>query len=318
MNYYERHLGDYAKDTGHLSMLEHGAYNLLLDRYYGTEGGIPADQVYRVARAKTKEEREAVDLVLAEFFELIDGSWIKGRCEEEIARYRERIAEVDTRHENERERQQRTRERRKTICAALRDRGITPKWNMPLHELEALLSRAAAVTSHAPVTPPVTVTGTNRSRPLSRDLHAPATASQSPVSSPQTPEVGIQSSSPDISPANITVVAPSLTLDAPPNGAEQKVSKGAKRPSKRMPPEYQAGELVRAWAREKAPLVDFETELAACRDYEFKHARSDWDAVLRTWLLREQKDLARRERPNGAKSSYLTRFEARKRALENA
>ncbi len=25
MNYYERHLGDYAKDTAHLSMLEHGA-----------------------------------------------------------------------------------------------------------------------------------------------------------------------------------------------------------------------------------------------------------------------------------------------------
>ena len=36
MNYYERHLGDYARDTGHLSMLEHGAYSLLLDRYYAT------------------------------------------------------------------------------------------------------------------------------------------------------------------------------------------------------------------------------------------------------------------------------------------
>jgi uncharacterized protein YdaU (DUF1376 family) len=33
VNYYERHLGDYAKDAGHLSMLEHGAYSLLLDRY---------------------------------------------------------------------------------------------------------------------------------------------------------------------------------------------------------------------------------------------------------------------------------------------
>ena len=51
MNYYERHLGDYAKDAGHLSMLEHGAYSLLLDRYYTTEQPIPADQarwdVYR-------------------------------------------------------------------------------------------------------------------------------------------------------------------------------------------------------------------------------------------------------------------------------
>ena len=61
MNYYERHLGDYAKDTGHLSMLEHGAYTLLLDRYYSTEEGIPADQVHRIARARTKEEKDAVD-----------------------------------------------------------------------------------------------------------------------------------------------------------------------------------------------------------------------------------------------------------------
>lgn len=86
MNYYERHLGDYAKDTGHLSMLEHGAYTLLLDRYYATEAGIPADQVYRVARARTKEERDAVDVVLSEFFALVDGVWIKNRCDEEIRR----------------------------------------------------------------------------------------------------------------------------------------------------------------------------------------------------------------------------------------
>lgn len=91
MNYYERHLGDYAKDTAHLSMLEHGAYNLLLDRYYGTEAGIPADQVYRVARARTKDERAAVDAVLGEFFELKDGAWTKGRCDEEIEKAKARI-----------------------------------------------------------------------------------------------------------------------------------------------------------------------------------------------------------------------------------
>lgn len=85
MNYYERHLGDYAKDTGHLSMLEHGAYTLLLDRYYSTEHGIPADQAHRIARARSKEERAAVDAVLAEFFTLTDGIWTKGRVEEEIA-----------------------------------------------------------------------------------------------------------------------------------------------------------------------------------------------------------------------------------------
>lgn len=91
MNYYERHLGDYARDTGHLSMLEHGAYTLLLDRYYITEQGIPASQAQRIARARTKEERDAVDSVLAEFFTLIDGVWINPRAEAEIADARVRI-----------------------------------------------------------------------------------------------------------------------------------------------------------------------------------------------------------------------------------
>lgn len=91
MNYYERHLGDFAKDTAHLTMIEHGAYNLLLDRYYSTEKGIPADQAYRVGRARTKEEKQAVDTVLSEFFKLEDGVWIKGRVEEEIAKAQTKI-----------------------------------------------------------------------------------------------------------------------------------------------------------------------------------------------------------------------------------
>lgn len=88
MNYYERHLGDYAKDTAHLSMMEHGAYNLLLDRYYATEVGIPEGQAHRVARARSKEEKQAVDVVLDEFFELVDGVWINNRTESEIAKFR--------------------------------------------------------------------------------------------------------------------------------------------------------------------------------------------------------------------------------------
>jgi uncharacterized protein YdaU (DUF1376 family) len=91
MNYYERHLGDYAKDTAHLTMLEHGAYSLLLDRYYGTEKGIPEDQTHRVARARSKEEKQAVDAVLEEFFILQDGVWINRRAEEEITRAQTKI-----------------------------------------------------------------------------------------------------------------------------------------------------------------------------------------------------------------------------------
>lgn len=91
MNYYERHLGDYARDTGHLSMLEHGAYSLLLDRYYITEQGIAADQAHRVARARTREERQAVDTVLSEFFTLKDGIWSHARVEGEIEKAHKKI-----------------------------------------------------------------------------------------------------------------------------------------------------------------------------------------------------------------------------------
>lgn len=91
MNYYERHLGDYAKDTGHLSILEHGVYTLLLDRYYSTEAPIPADQVYRLARARSDDEKNAVDVVLTEFFELVDGAWRNTRADEEIIKAAVRI-----------------------------------------------------------------------------------------------------------------------------------------------------------------------------------------------------------------------------------
>jgi uncharacterized protein YdaU (DUF1376 family) len=91
MNYYERHIGDYARDAGHLTMIEHGAYTLLLDRYYSTEKPIPAAHVYRIARAKGAAERGAVDRVLAEFFTLVEGCWTKNRCEQEIHSAHNRI-----------------------------------------------------------------------------------------------------------------------------------------------------------------------------------------------------------------------------------
>lgn len=91
MNYYERHLGDYARDTAHLTMLEHGAYGLLLDRYYATERGIPAEQAHRVARARTRDERAAVDAVLAEFFTLADGILTHGRVQREIEKAQSKI-----------------------------------------------------------------------------------------------------------------------------------------------------------------------------------------------------------------------------------
>ena len=90
MNYYERHIGDYLKDTAHLSLLEHGVYTRLMDVYYTRESVLPEDQVARLIGARSKEEKEALAAVLNEFFQLSEGAWSQLRCDREIARYQDK------------------------------------------------------------------------------------------------------------------------------------------------------------------------------------------------------------------------------------
>lgn len=90
MNYYNRHIGDYLKDTAHLSLLEHGVYGRLLDVYYTKESAIADAEAVRLVGARSKEERGALESVLNEFFELCDGMWSHKRCDEEIASFKEK------------------------------------------------------------------------------------------------------------------------------------------------------------------------------------------------------------------------------------
>lgn len=80
MNYYKRHIGDYMKDAGHLSLLEHGVYTRLMDVYYTRETGIPVDQAARLIGARSKDELSALAQVTAEFFSVVDGVYTQGRC----------------------------------------------------------------------------------------------------------------------------------------------------------------------------------------------------------------------------------------------
>ncbi len=85
MNFYKRHIGDYIKDAGHLTLLEHGVYTRLMDVYYTREAGIPEDKAARLIGARSKDELQALQTVLTEFFELESGNWTQRRCEFEIA-----------------------------------------------------------------------------------------------------------------------------------------------------------------------------------------------------------------------------------------
>ena len=86
MNYYKHHLGDYLRDTAHLSMLEDAAYRRLLDAYYVRERPLPANvtDCCKLARATTKPERTAVGTVLAEFFTLAIDGYHQARADSEI------------------------------------------------------------------------------------------------------------------------------------------------------------------------------------------------------------------------------------------
>ena len=69
MNYYERFVGDFQRDTGHLSCTEIGVYDRLLDHYYATEIPLPKDytDLCRISRAMDKIEQKAVRRVADEF-----------------------------------------------------------------------------------------------------------------------------------------------------------------------------------------------------------------------------------------------------------
>jgi uncharacterized protein YdaU (DUF1376 family) len=95
--FYSRHLGDHARRAAHLSLLEEGALSRLDDLYYGKEAPLPVSvtEICRLARASSKAEREAVARVLAEFFELVDGvGWRQERADQEICRFREKVAKA--------------------------------------------------------------------------------------------------------------------------------------------------------------------------------------------------------------------------------
>lgn len=86
MNFYKHHIGDFDADTAHLSWMEDAAYRRLMCLYYRREAPIPSDvdQACRLVRATSKQERDAVRTVLAEFFTDEDDGWHNKRCDMEI------------------------------------------------------------------------------------------------------------------------------------------------------------------------------------------------------------------------------------------
>ncbi len=183
MNYYEHHIKDYAAATGHLSWEEDLAYTRLLRWYYRKEAPIPSDikEVCRLVCATTKIQRQAVETVLREFFELRTDGWHKDTCDDVIEAFRAGEPARDAKKKNEEVRLSRHREERAKLFTQLNEAGIHASWNTGIKELRVLVEKLPAAKPETPATATVTQPAT-----------APATlatATQYPDTSTQTPGI---------------------------------------------------------------------------------------------------------------------------------
>lgn len=178
MNFYPFHIGDYASATRHLSWDEDCAYRRLLDVYYTTEKPLPLDikQVCRLAVASTKAQRDAVAVVLEEFFEKTDAGWINARADEEIDAMRIKQAAGEEKAAHEAGRMTRYRERRAAMFQALRAVDVVPAWDVPMKDLQRLHDQHCNAKGSAPAT------DLQREQAVSGD--GPATAVPTPIPTP--------------------------------------------------------------------------------------------------------------------------------------
>jgi len=89
MHYYTHNIGDYRRDTSHLTLLEHGVYRQVLDQYYLNEKPIDLDttKLERILNIKTEEEKNALANVLQDFFVKTKNHYVHKRCDIAIEEY---------------------------------------------------------------------------------------------------------------------------------------------------------------------------------------------------------------------------------------
>jgi uncharacterized protein YdaU (DUF1376 family) len=89
MHYYSFNIGDYRKDTIHLSRLEHSIYRDLIDWYYLEESPIPTEtqSVMRRLRLASESDELALKNVIQDFFFASEDGFRHKRIDQEIADY---------------------------------------------------------------------------------------------------------------------------------------------------------------------------------------------------------------------------------------
>jgi uncharacterized protein YdaU (DUF1376 family) len=150
LNYYKRHIGDYAKKAGRLSILQHGVYTQLIDACYDREAFPTRDEAIDWVWASSTAEVEALDFVLRKFFTLNDGHFVEKSIEADLAAYRAK-SEMNTRiaHERETARKAGRTHRARTVHEPSEDRNESP----PNHKPITTNQEPQTNTQRAPVAP---------------------------------------------------------------------------------------------------------------------------------------------------------------------
>ncbi len=112
MNWYPRFPGDYMRDTAHLSLVEHGVYNVLLDHYYSTGQPLPQplSDLVRLCRAFEESERAAVQSIADKYFPVGDDG---------------------LRHNKRADRQLVEMDKKRTALSEAGKRGMAKRWKQP-------------------------------------------------------------------------------------------------------------------------------------------------------------------------------------------
>lgn len=92
MHYYKKDIGKYYKKAGRLTMLQHGAYTMLMDACYDREIFPTIEQAIDWCWASSDEEIEAVKFVLSKFFTEYDGVFKQQHITETLDKYHENSA----------------------------------------------------------------------------------------------------------------------------------------------------------------------------------------------------------------------------------
>jgi uncharacterized protein YdaU (DUF1376 family) len=148
MHYYKRNIGDYHRKAGRLSMLEHGAYTLLMDACYDREKFPTMDEAIAWSWARNDDEISAVKFVLSRFYVLTDGVYVQTHIAEDLETYR---GNCSTNARIARNREEKKRERARSVVESFTNSEKNAPNHKPLTINQEPLTNNKTISAQVPV-----------------------------------------------------------------------------------------------------------------------------------------------------------------------